>query len=360
MSHLKIQQLGRTTTFTWPRRPWAPDIRWWYLLVTLFCGWVLVGGVRLIGGLLLYGNLHLTGGTLLLIPIFFYSPKWIKSHAARFYQHCFERQKLEWDGIRLGSSVSPGGNQVELSSRDVTQFYVTPSEELRCIDLGGKHHTLAQGPVGLLLELERELEQRLRIEDRPVEGAAWEMAGEPVERHDGVQRQQEGERLVLSVPMRLLSSSKLWFAVLWNSMLLVPGLCTLSPGAVLGMYLLPHGWVGIAIAYAEWSDRRNSLRISADRSLLRFSYEPWPSFWNPVHCKASDIQQLYVVQKRHKSSRSKQVSYTYELEALLRDNSRLVLLPGVDSVALVRTLEKELEEFLGLENRELPAEYRGE
>lgn len=358
MSNLKIQQLGRTTRFTWPRRPWGPDKRWWHLVATLFCAFILFAGLRLIFNFVVHGNLHLDGLTLLAIPLFFFSPKWIKSHATRFVQHSFERHTLEWDGIRLQTQVWPGGKVIDVPSREVTQFYVTPDEELRCISLNG-HQTLAEGPVATLLQLERELEQRLKIQDQPVEGGAWESVVRPVERHEGVQSQREGDRLVLSVPTTILTSSKLSLAVSWNLILWVPGICSLSPGGVVMMYLLPHGWLGLYFIYRVWAERTNQLRIYVDRSLLRTACGPWPGLIPPVHCKSSEIRQLYVVQKRHKHSKSRHVSFSYTLEALMQDNSRVVLLSRIDSASLLRTLEGELEEFLALENSEQPNEFRG-
>lgn len=358
MSQLKIQQLGRTTHFRWRRRPWAPDKRWWHLLVTLFCAFVLYAGLRQIFGFVFHGNLSLNGSTLFLIPLFFYSPKWIRSHSTRFFQHSFERQSLDWDGICLQSHVWPGGELAKVASRDVTQFYVTAGEELRCISTNG-HQTLAEGPVSTLLQLERELEQRLKIQDQPVEGGAWEMAAESVQRHEGVYAQRESDRLVLSMPVRLLTSDKLSFAIIWNLMLWVPGVCSLSPGAVLMMYLLPHGWLGLYFIYRVWIDRTNQLRFYVDRSLLRTACGPWPGSIRPVHCKSPDIRQLYVVQKRHKHSKSNQVTFSYTLEALMHDDSRMVLLSGTNSASLLRTIERELEDFLELENSVQPNEYHG-
>lgn len=360
MSNLKIQQLGRTTRFTWQRRPWAPDKRWWHLLVTVFCAFVLFAGLRLIFNFAVYGNLYLDGSTLLAIPLFFYSPKWIKSHATRFVQHSFERQTLDWDGIRLHSKVWPGGAVADVPSRDVTQFYVSPDEELRCVVGPNGHQTLAEGPVSTLLQLERELEQRLKIQDQPVEGAAWESAVEAVQRPEGVQSQREGDRLLLTVPTKILTSDKLSFALMWNAMLWVPGVCSQSLGGVVMMYLLPHGWIGLYFIYRVWADRTNQLRIYVDRSLLRTACGPLPGVISPLHCKSSDIRQLYVVQKRHKHSKSNQVSFSYTLEALMQDDSRLALLSGIYSASLLRTLERELEEFLALENREQPKEFHGE
>jgi len=359
MSKLRIQQLGRTTHFTWLRRPWVPDKRWWHLLVTIFCSLALFGGLRVIFNFAVYGKLEADSITFLAIPIFFFTPKWLKSHATRFFQHSFERQSMAWDGFRLQSRVWPGGHVINVSPREVSQFYVTPNEELRCIGPNG-HQTIAEGPVSTLLQLERELEQRLKIQDQPVEGGAWESTVEVVERHEGVRVQREGDRLVLSVPTRILNDDKLSFALMWNGFVCLPGLCNLSPGLLLLMYLLPHGWLGLYMLYRVWADRKNELRFYVDRSLLRTACGPWPGTFAPMQCSSSDIRQIYVVQHRHKDSKSTHIAFSYALEAWMQDDSRRVLLSRTNSAPLLRTLERELEEFLEIEDCSRPGEFTGE
>src|SRR5690606_34266175 len=114
------------------------------------------------------------------------------------------------------------------------------------------------------------------------------------------------------------------------------------------------------LIYRVWADRTNQLRIYVDRSLLRTECGPWPGSMRSIHCKSPDIRQVYVVQKRHKHSKSNQVTFSYTLEALMQDDSRMALLSGTNSASLLRTIERELEDFLALEDSVQPNEFHGE
>ena len=114
-----------------------------------------------------------------------------------------------------------------------------------------------------------------------------------------------------------------------------------------------HVLVGLALTYACVASLLNKTTIKVSRHDLEISHGPVPC-GKTIVVPAGDIQQLYCVKKEHRHKRS--TSYSYELNALMRDGVSQTLLKNLQEYRQARYLEQELETHLEIEDQRMGEE----
>jgi predicted Zn finger-like uncharacterized protein len=143
--------------------------------------------------------------------------------------------------------------------------------------------------------------------------------------------------------------------------------CVIWDGFLVSWYasVLPRGeWapllaplllvaVGIVITYSTLAHFVNTTTLRIDGSRLRVTHHPLP-WWRPVELEVGDVQQLFC--DRRSSRGLDSPAYTYTLNALLRDGTRLKVVTGVDSAALPLYLEQHAEAWMGIRDEPVAGE----
>lgn len=154
----------------------------------------------------------------------------------------------------------------------------------------------------------------------------------------------------------------LFFSILWFGFLFAwyAGVGSLQesndPISTLFLFLpLVHVGVGFLLLYAAVCGFINSTEIRLESEQMRIRHFPLP-WLGKRSLPKSEIKQLYVRQRARRTKHGIQISY--ELYALNHENRALKLIKGLDADEC-RYLEQALEKHLGIQNKEVPGEYRG-
>lgn len=139
-----------------------------------------------------------------------------------------------------------------------------------------------------------------------------------------------------------------FFCILWDGFLVFWYAMALSEGnLVMLAFPLLHLAAGIGITYYTVCGfvNRTVVRVDRDRLTVRHGPLPWPGNRDlPV----ASIRQLYTEMQTHRGKNGTTVSY--RLSAVLDDGSSVKLLSGIDSAAVPRYLEQEIEDRIGIVN----------
>lgn len=167
---------------------------------------------------------------------------------------------------------------------------------------------------------------------------------------------REGPDLVIS---RRWFSHVVWplifFAILWNGFLVVwHGIALASGMWFMSVFGLIHTAVGIGLIYFIIATFCNQTVIRAGSGRLRIQHGPVPWRGNQ-DLASSELHQLFC---REKITRGKNgTSTTYQLEAVLRGNTRKTLLKNLPEPEHAIYLEQQLERFLGLTDQRVHGEF---
>jgi hypothetical protein len=182
-----------------------------------------------------------------------------------------------------------------------------------------------------------------------------------VELPDGMKVSRMLGELELSYSWRRHASGFLLvFGLFWNAMLIPFVLVAVSSGQYMiflgiGLHLL----VGIGLLYYILASFLNSTYITVTSFELQIEHRPLPV---PMRSKrvlsARQIAQLYT--SKYTSSRTNgQPNWSFAVDALLQNQSRVRLLSGLKTAGYARYLEQEIERFLNLEDRRVKEEWTG-
>ncbi len=168
---------------------------------------------------------------------------------------------------------------------------------------------------------------------------------------------EAGVDLVVTWPWsRLKGAILLGFSVFWDAALTV----FLFVGAEQGhLKFLPflslHILAGLYITYMGLANLLNHSRLCLSNGLLTVQHRPlwWPG---KVDLEASTIEQLYVVERVHRSKNGR--SESYELMALRTDGIATPVVANLQNVEEARYLEQQLESRLGISDRPVAGEHR--
>lgn len=119
------------------------------------------------------------------------------------------------------------------------------------------------------------------------------------------------------------------------------------------VFPIAHVAVGVWLTYSTLAGFLNTTRISAGRRALTIRHGPLPWLGNRT-LVADTLDQLYCVQKESRGDDS--VSYSYTVQARLKDGREIDLLKGLDEAGHARFLEHRLEQHFGIADRKVAGE----
>ncbi|MCU0794852.1 MAG: hypothetical protein MUF31_02850 [Akkermansiaceae bacterium] len=167
---------------------------------------------------------------------------------------------------------------------------------------------------------------------------------------------QEGPDLVIT---RRWFNHAVWFlaffCLFWNGFLVVWHTIALSTGAwFMSAFGLIHTAVGIGLLYMVIATFCNRTEIRAGSGRLAIQHGPIPWRGNQV-IASTEIVQLFC---REKISRNKNgTSSSYELEAVLKGNTRKTLLKSLTAPEHAIYIEQQLEKFLRITDQRVHGEF---
>ncbi|MFM2243409.1 MAG: hypothetical protein RLZ97_2265 [Verrucomicrobiota bacterium] len=146
-----------------------------------------------------------------------------------------------------------------------------------------------------------------------------------------------------------------FFCLFWNGFLVVWHTIALSTGAwFMSAFGLIHTAVGIGLLYMVIATIFNSTEIRAGTGRLAIKHGPIPWRGNQ-DISTSEIQQLFC---REKISRNKNgTTSSYELEAVLKGNTRKTILKSLTAPEHAIYIEQELEKFLRITDQRVHGEF---
>lgn len=295
--------------------------------------------------------------------------------AAVLFRRLAQRQVIEVDSLMLRAWSEPlGFSQSLVQSRQIEQLYVTAKGELCCQSDSRNHAVLLSGKPDHARYAEQEIEQFLNVQDTNVAGEwkapnwirdEWRVCphcqhriprkeisrqAEPVARPVGTEMSHKNEDLILRWQWRTapnLAFLTLWLLV-WDTACL--GFVGVAMNHVirhgnlkaLGVFLLPHIWVGVLASYFYLTLLFNKTVITCERNTLRIDRGPLPFIGAHKKFPARDLKQLYVTTHRGKS-------VSYSLDASLHSGERITLAGNEPEDRLI-FLEQEIERFYQIAN----------
>jgi len=161
----------------------------------------------------------------------------------------------------------------------------------------------------------------------------------------------------LTVQYRWFSPKYLFmafFCLFWNGFLVFWYAMALASGDVIGLvFPILHVAAGIFITYMTIAGFVNTTTLRIDPWRLRVSHHPLP-WGRPVELEVGDVQQLFCDEKVSRGRNGP--SYTYNLNALLRDGTRRKVISGLDAAELPLFLEQHAEEWMGIQDEPVRGE----
>lgn len=115
-----------------------------------------------------------------------------------------------------------------------------------------------------------------------------------------------------------------------------------------------HALIGIGLTYLCLATLLNKTTIRVSRRELTISSGPIPC-GKTIRVSTDDIRQLYCVKKEHHHKRS--TSYSYELNALMRDGVSKTLIKNLTPYGHARFIEQQLESHLEIEDERVGDEF---
>lgn len=145
-----------------------------------------------------------------------------------------------------------------------------------------------------------------------------------------------------------------FFCLFWDGFLIFWYAVALpSRNPVMILFPIIHVLAGIAITYATIAGFVNTTTLQIDGGRLRVSHHPLP-WGRPVELGASDVKQLFCEEKISRGRNG--VSYTYDLNALLRNGTRKKVIAGLDTADLPLYLEQHCEEWMRITDQPVAGE----
>ncbi len=143
-----------------------------------------------------------------------------------------------------------------------------------------------------------------------------------------------------------------WYSVAIGDLLFGKG----GAGPVI-MLLFPvlHLAVGAFLTYFVISTFVNKTVIRVAEGELSVKHGPLPWGGN-CRIATSDLKQVFCTEKRHR--RKHGCGYTYCVEALKRDNSKLTLVSSLEELDQALFIEQQVEQHLKMRNERVPGEVR--
>jgi hypothetical protein len=184
----------------------------------------------------------------------------------------------------------------------------------------------------------------------------------PVPSDHKVRESDTGDQLILT--LRWFTPKTLFiafFALFWNGFLVVwytMGLAGLASGetGMIIMLLFPvlHVIAGAYLAYTAITGFVNATTVTVSRRGVDVRHGPLPWPGNKT-LSTEDIAQLYVSPRQVSSKNSTQT--VYDVTAVGPDNLEVVLVKGIENDNAALFMERRIETWLGIEDREVPGQH---
>jgi len=123
------------------------------------------------------------------------------------------------------------------------------------------------------------------------------------------------------------------------------------------MFLFPiiHLLVGVGLTYLVIAMFLNKTVIRVTSGDLSVTHGPLP-FGGNCRLSVADLKQVFCVEKRHR--RKHGCGYTYTVEALKHDHSKLTLVSNLEELDQALFIEQQVEQHLKIRNERVPGEVR--
>ena len=146
-----------------------------------------------------------------------------------------------------------------------------------------------------------------------------------------------------------------FFCAFWDGFLVFWYVMAFRQGAPLVMKLFPilHLAVGVGLTYFTLAGFLNRTAVKVSRDALGISHSPLPWPGNRV-LPSTEIEQLYCGERMHRHRHS--CSYSYQLNAVGRDGSKIKLISGLEEPEAALFLEQAIEARLGIQDRPVRGE----
>lgn len=145
-----------------------------------------------------------------------------------------------------------------------------------------------------------------------------------------------------------------FFCLFWDGFLVFWYALALPSGnPVMIFFPLLHVAVGIGLTYATLAGFVNTTTLRLDPWRLRVHHHPLP-WGRPVELEIGEVKQLFCDEKITRGKNGP--SYTYNLNALLRDGSRRKVIGGLDTADLPLYLEQHAESWMRIEDEPVAGE----
>jgi len=184
----------------------------------------------------------------------------------------------------------------------------------------------------------------------------------PVPTDHKVRESDTGDGLTLT--MSWFSAKTIFmafFAVFWNGFLVVwysIGFAALAAGEtetiVMLVFPVLHVVAGFYIAYAALTGFVNTTTVTVNRSGIEVRHGPLPWPGNKT-LDSGEIAQLYVSPRQVSSKNASQI--VYDVTAVGPDNREIVLVKGVENDNAAVFMERRIETWLGIEDRQVPGQH---
>lgn len=148
------------------------------------------------------------------------------------------------------------------------------------------------------------------------------------------------------------------FAIVWNSfMAFWIGMAIVGGAGVMALFAVLHVIAGVWMAYASLCGLFNKTIVDVFYDRLTIVHRPFPWWKGNKNISTSEIEQLYVKEKRS-NSKNGTASFTYELRAKLTNGEDNTLLSiGTADSAKIQQIEERLEQFIGIDDYPVKGEY---
>jgi len=145
-----------------------------------------------------------------------------------------------------------------------------------------------------------------------------------------------------------------FFCLFWDGFLAAWYAVALTTGNVMGLvFPILHVVIGIAVTYATIAGLVNTTTLRIDGYRLRVIHHPLP-WGRAVDLGIGDVQQLFCDERMTRGRYG--ASYTYNLNALLRDGTRRKVISNLDAPELPIYLEQHAEEWMGIRDEPVSGE----
>lgn len=184
----------------------------------------------------------------------------------------------------------------------------------------------------------------------------------PVSTPDGIELYPGTLGMEILIPWKKMNKGVgpiLFFTLVWDAFILffIAIILLSGSGFIPLVFMSLHILVGIGLTYYCLSVLLNTTSIYVSQSDLLISHRPLKSPFNKDRSmEPKDIEQIYV-ERYVASTTNKQPNYAFKVLAVMRDGDKITLLKGITRLPYARFIEKEIERFLGLKDRQVEGEY---